>query len=681
MHRRTAIRRTTPRARVRALAATVVGSCLALWPAMAVFAAWSPPPARYGVSIEKDVPITLRDGVVLRADLYRPADDAGDPAPGPFPVLVSETPYGKEFATIQPILTGYESYLVERGYIQAIVDVRGSGASQGRFNFLEPEEADDSVEVIHWAAGLPGSSGRVGMVGASYMGITQLLAAARIGPDSPLKAIFPIVASNENYRDAIFAGGLFNAVSGLALLNAYPALDIVNPLSSAALVGKPADLVALELEHAHTLSDLDLAVTSSILSGGDRAFDETYWQSRSPAYVLDQIVNNGVPAYLVGGLYDLFQRGPPMNYAGLQNAWSGRKLNAPMSAKQAVTGRYQLLMGPWYHTTFPPAQINPIELAWFERWLKDVDTGIDRTDTPLHLQQRDGSLLQAARYPLDQGTPVTLYLASGALAPAAPADSGSDRLLFTGVSQPCTRGIDQWGLGGVAGAFGMLGLESPCDQSTPLPPIEPAALSYASAPFDADTMIAGPIALTLYASVNTADAEWVATLNDLAPNGTAVQITTGALIGSLRAIDPQQSWYTDDDRLLVPYHPYTRASSQALTAGSVTRFDLEINPTFTTVPAGHRLQLVVSTADTPHLLPSAPQWLNLLGGVYAVQRGAAYPSALTFSRVDPQRLTPTGSDTAVDAGASGGGGLPPCSLLLLIAAALVRRRGSTKRLR
>src|SRR5437899_1629270 len=99
--------------------------------------AWTPEPARYGVVVASNVPITMSDGVVLRADVYSPADPAtGQPAAGPFPVVVSETPYGKQLATTAPVATGYESYLVQRGYIAAVVDVRGEGASGGSFDLF-----------------------------------------------------------------------------------------------------------------------------------------------------------------------------------------------------------------------------------------------------------------------------------------------------------------------------------------------------------------------------------------------------------------------------------------------------------------------------------------------------------------------------------------------------------------
>src|SRR5207302_331964 len=92
-----------------------------------------------------------------------------------------------------------------------------------------------------------------------------------------------------------------------------------------------------------------------------------------------------IPAFLVGGWYDLFQRGTPLDYSGLQNAYAGRPVGAPMTPGQPTTGRYQLLMGPWYHVTAPNGlDLQRIELQWFDQWLKGEPTGIAGTRTPVH---------------------------------------------------------------------------------------------------------------------------------------------------------------------------------------------------------------------------------------------------------------------------------------------------------
>jgi predicted acyl esterase len=151
-------------------------------------------------------------------------------------------------------------------------------------------------------------------------------------------------------------------------------------------------------------------------------------------------------------------------------------------------------------------------------------------------------------------------------------------------------------------------------------------------------VIGGPIDATIYASSTTPDTEFVATLEDVAPNGTPTPITTGALLGSLRAVDASNSWLAPDGKPLLPYHPYTLASKQRVPGGAVTRFDIEIRPTFAQLAAGHRLRLTLTTTDFPTLVPTTPDGLNLTGGVYQVQRNAAAASFIELLSAPADQL-------------------------------------------
>ena len=151
----------------------------------------------------------MSDGVQLRVDIHYPTEPGTDrPAAGPFPVLMSMTPYGKKAPPpAAQIGGGPTPYLIKRGYIEVMVDVRGCGVSDGTFQMFGARQAQDGVELVDWASKLPNANGRVGMFGVSYLAINQLFTAAAVGPNSPLKAIFPVMSARDFYRDAAAMGG------------------------------------------------------------------------------------------------------------------------------------------------------------------------------------------------------------------------------------------------------------------------------------------------------------------------------------------------------------------------------------------------------------------------------------------------------------------------------------------
>jgi putative CocE/NonD family hydrolase len=350
---------------------------------------------------------------------------------------------------------------------------------------------------------------------------------------------------------------------------------------------------------------------------------------------------------MIGGWHDLFQRGEPVNFSELQNLWAGRPATAPMSPDQPVTGRYQLLMGPWYHLTTGEAinLIEPLELAWFDRWLKGEATGIDQTATPLHLARLGASgFVDAARWPLPEATPTTYYLGAGhSLGTTQPgAGGGSDRLVWTFPSSPCSLSTEQWGAGGGELFLNMLGQHDYCAANDASIQVGPGASTYTTAPFGTATVLAGPIDATLYASSNTRDTEWVVTLEDVAPDGTSTPLTNGALLGSARALDASRTWSAPDGRPLLPYHPYTRAARSPVTPGALTRYDVEVFPTTAELGAGHRLRVTVTTSDTPHVFPTPSDGPNLFGGVYQLHHDAAGPSFVELPLAPANAFAPCG---------------------------------------
>jgi uncharacterized protein len=625
---------------------------------------WTPQPVTYGMGSHLNVPITMADGTVLRANVYYPTSD-GAPAAGPFPVLLQQTPYGKDTSILG---TGGANYFVNRGYIVVIADVRGTGTSGGTFDLFAPAQATDGAALARWAAALPHADGKVGLFGESYMGIDQFLTVGAAGPNSPIKAMFPVIAGNDIFANTVTQGGIpdieFSAfyaslVTGLNLAN-----PVLEPLEEAADSGSPAALATAvatltptEAAHSSTLIAFLDEILNVETGSGDSGYDDPYWAARAPASDLSAVVADHIPAFLVGGWNDLFQAGEPLNYVGLQNLYDGRPQTAAMTPGQPVTPRYQLMMGPWQHvTTGDGVNLSAIELEWFDTWLLGQNTPLGHSATPLHLEElnSDGPFagdssndnwVNAAQWPIPSATPTVYYfggggsgtaplsLNDGTLSTTAPkAGSGADTVLWDGVSSPCDIQTDQWSAGFLAL---LLGTHQPCDNNDESLEAGPGSLTYTTAPFAAPKVLSGPIDATVYTTSTTTDTELAATVELVSPSGQSLPLTSGALDGDQRALDPTQTWTGANGLPLLPVHPLTAESLQPITPGQVTEQDIQVFPTTAYIPVGWRLRVTITTGDTPHLLPTLAQLPHLLGGLYQVERHAGAASFLNVPLAAP----------------------------------------------
>jgi uncharacterized protein len=610
--------------------------------------AWQPGPVKYGHRVTYGVGVTMSDGTVLRADIDYPTDPRTEAiAAGTFPVLLTMTPYGKDTGAAAGL--GTNPYFVTRGYIDISVDVRGTGASGGTFDLFDPKQTADGVQLVTWAAKIAHSNGKVGLHGASYLGIDQMLTADAVGKNSPLKAIFPVVSATDVYRDTAFMGGIPDfSFDSVYLGGLLPATNILNPVVSVLANPSPTSLLAAVtglIAHAGDALNFNAQFLLKTYLGGPDAYDNPYWQAKGPGNVLSKIVSNNVPAYLIGGEFDLFQRGEPLNYAGLQNAWAGRPVNAPMVPGQKTTGRYQLLDGPYTHLQGGGvgSNFNALELEWFDTWLKGVSTGMATTPTPLHYYDLGtAKYAETTNYPIVDATPTTYYFDGrksgsaasqndGSLTTVKPAaTAGADRLLWSPLAGTiCARQQDQWVMGVPSLVTSQLPAAVPCIDDDRPAQLGPTALTYTTTKLAKAKTIAGPITTTVYAAADTRDTQWVVNVEDVGPDGTSTPLTEGALLGSMRTLDTSRSWMVDE-KMIMPYHPYTKASATAVVPGKVTRYDIEVFPTCSTIAAGHRIRVTLSSTDFPHLLPTPPQLAKLVGGHYQVQRTASAPSSVTI---------------------------------------------------
>ncbi len=162
------------------------------------------PPATYPATYSEQQWITMDDGVKLGATITFPSKDGKSRAPGRFPVVLSMTPYGRDGACGCAPATDFAL----RGFAVAVVDVRGTGGSQGNLdgNYFSPREARDGYDLVQYLGTRPWSNGKVGMSGGSYVGITQVKTAET--DPSHLAAIAPDESLADIYNDAYAPGGI-----------------------------------------------------------------------------------------------------------------------------------------------------------------------------------------------------------------------------------------------------------------------------------------------------------------------------------------------------------------------------------------------------------------------------------------------------------------------------------------
>ncbi|MBI4630057.1 MAG: CocE/NonD family hydrolase [Candidatus Rokubacteria bacterium] len=291
-------------------------------------------PPRYRISSDTAVRIPMRDGITLAADVFRPA------APGEkFPAVVAVSPYSRQLQRTDVAIgqneAGLTEFWVPRGYAHVVIDVRGTNDSEGSWDMFGPVEQQDGADAIEWVARQPWCNGKVGLVGCSYCGRSQVLISSRAQPPS-LTAIFPYDAATDAYRDSFFHGGIPAdgfARSWLANINAYS-------LSS----GRLKDPSGIR-QHSQNIFGLRYP------------FDCEYFQERSSWPRLDRIA---IPTYF-GSDWEFFA----LHLRGAFSGWEGVSSTSK-----------RMLVGPRPQPFRPLAAFHLEALRWYDHWLKGLDTGV-----------------------------------------------------------------------------------------------------------------------------------------------------------------------------------------------------------------------------------------------------------------------------------------------------------------
>ncbi len=322
----------------------------------------------FDLRIERDVEMTLPDGTVLRADVWRRGD--GRPAP----VLLQRTPYDKAFALV--VQGGLDpARAVAAGYAVVVQDVRGRYASEGRFEPLVDEAADGAATVA-WAASQPFCDGRVAMYGGSYVGATQLLAARERPP--ALRALLPHVTAADYHDHWFYEGGAFQLGFALNWARSLAAGELARRRARGEQVAELEERLEAELADPSTayrrLPIIDHPLLDELAPYFRRWLEhplrDGWWEALAPR---ERFAAIDVPALHLGGWHDVFLSGTLAGYETLRAA--GR---APQ----------RLVVGPWAHGGWGDAVGEVVYGPQASRY------ALDPTD--LHLRWFDGVLAESS---------------------------------------------------------------------------------------------------------------------------------------------------------------------------------------------------------------------------------------------------------------------------------------------
>jgi hypothetical protein len=487
---------------------------------------------------ETDIQIDLSDGCRLAASAYFPED-----AEGPLPVIFSYYPYRKD-DFIGVVLDDMRRYFAERGYVDVLVDFRGTGSSEGYCwdTWDAVAEGRDGADVVEWISRQSWCDGNVGMWGISYGGISTFNVAVQRPPH--LKACLPIYGTADIYHDFIYPGGIPNAIGNGVRETSMLAMDLAPPTR----VAGGATWRERWAERLKRFEDDDLW---SLRWPSHPDFD-AHWQQRVP-----DVSKIQVPVFGIGGWNDIFP-------------------NGMVNAHRMMSGPRKLVMGPWVHVPPHVSERTPWEwrseaVRWWDRWLKGEESCTEAEPDVRVFFQGVEEWRGADEWPQDRAESMVLDLAPRCRLVEQTAEELEEDVyeadMTVGLTGPL---FDPMGTG----------LGYPLDQGRDAH----RSLSYTGEPLTEDLWICGsPSARLLVRPEDGSDFDLVAKLSDVAPDGSSAHIATG--------------WRG-------ARHAEGTASAIEIRPGVPLRVDVDMWATAYRVPAGHSLRLSVSCSDFPHSYPT-----------------------------------------------------------------------------
>lgn len=521
---------------------------------------------------QRGVLIPTRDGVQLSTDLFFPALE------GKFPVILIRTPYKKEMSELEG------KYFARRGYAVAIQDVRGRFGSSGVWEALV-NDSPDGADTIEWLAAQPWSSGKVGMIGGSYLGWVQWLAAAE--KPRGLVTIIPNVSPPDPFYNIPYEYGVF------FLFGAIWWSEVVDSEATADLSGATFSKIG-DRKYNQLLRDLPVIDLDRKVMGKENATWRTwikhntadeYWERAS---FFDRLQHVRIPVFHQSGWFDGDGIGSKLNY--LKMASHGHP-------------HQKLILGPWGHTDqatrvigdrdFGPAAIVDLSrayLRWFDYWLKGVENGITSEPLVSLFVMGSNKWLHGPTYPLPETRFEKWFFSSNGNANTSRGDGALTRQEPAGAAPP-----DRYRYDPADPTPTPLYYEAPSSEGqAPLSVEEKKKtaegyheqvtqsrsdiLVYATPPLEQPLTFAGPVSAVIYASTSAKDTDWFARLVEIDKQGKTFALVEGKIRARFR-----ESMRTPT--LLEPEKIYA--------------YTLDLWHTGITIPAGHRLRVEVASASFP----------------------------------------------------------------------------------
>ena len=524
----------------------------------------------YPVTTEHAIEAKMRDGTILRADVFRPK------AEGKFSVLLERTPYDKRQSA------GFGLKAATRGYVVIIQDVRGRYSSDGEW-YPFKNESNDGYDTIEWAAALPYSNGKIGMFGGSYVGATQMLAAITHPPH--LAGICPVVTAS-NYHDGwTYQGGAFEQwfneswTSGLAQDTLNRAVE-KNTNALHGVWALPLTSYPLfEVPGSSQQADLTRTLAPYFFDWLAHPNYDEYWKRWS---IEEHYSDINIPVLTIAAWYDIFLGGSLRNYVGIKahggsesarkaqrllvtiggHAGSGRKIGDVDFGPAAEQDEEDSVVVLWYDHLFKNANNEFSNGKPVKIFVMGANHWRDEEDWPLPRARE-------TKYFLHSSGKANSIRGDGSLSVTAPRSESSDHYVYDPVDPAPT-------IGGPLCCDSKHLKPGPRDQR----PVEARddVLVYSTPPLAQDLEVTGPVRLDLYASSSAVDTDFTAKLVDVAPDGFAQNLTEGIVRARYRDSQEQPTF---------------------LNPGQTYKLGIDVWATSNVFRKGHRLRLELSSSNFP----------------------------------------------------------------------------------